>query len=193
MDGTKCSDQTDAGPGTHDSSEICWIQRSAPQGPDSPAAFVPSWQNNTGPDRGMDIGGIPPPMPGGTEPFVAMITSRSLTIQPGFAELTNAASTGVAVPGNRRAFRVMVGPMDSFRRYCTVFAREQAARHFSEAMVRYLEQTRGRETALSGSFRPHWLMKAEGNRRPRPIWRGFRHPHDGLEMAQPAGRGFGFH
>ena len=55
--------------------------------------------------------------------------------------LTSAGSVGAI--GNRRAFRVAAEPLDLFRRYCAVYAREQAACHFSPALIRNLEQNWG--------------------------------------------------
>src|SRR4051794_27888652 len=60
------------------------------------------------------------------------------------AMLTNAGSVGAI--GNRRAFRVATEPLDLFRRYCAVYAREQAACHFSEALIRNLEQNWGSQS-----------------------------------------------
>jgi thioesterase DpgC len=60
------------------------------------------------------------------------------------AMLTNAGSVGAI--GNRRAFRVATEPLDLFRRYCAVYAREQAACHFSEALIRNLEQNWGAQS-----------------------------------------------
>ena len=55
--------------------------------------------------------------------------------------LTSAGAVGAI--GNRRAFRVAVEPLDLFRRYCAVYAREQAACHFSPALNHNLEQNWG--------------------------------------------------
>ena len=55
--------------------------------------------------------------------------------------LTSAGSVGAI--GNRRAFRVAVEPLDLFRRYFAVYAREQASCHFSPALIRNLEQNWG--------------------------------------------------
>jgi thioesterase DpgC len=55
--------------------------------------------------------------------------------------LTSAGAVGAI--GNRRAFRVAVEPLDLFRRYCAVYAREQAACHFSPALIHNLEQNWG--------------------------------------------------
>jgi thioesterase DpgC len=41
------------------------------------------------------------------------------------------------------ALRVGAEPLDVFRRYLAVYAREQAECHFSEALVRNLEQNWG--------------------------------------------------
>jgi thioesterase DpgC len=52
--------------------------------------------------------------------------------------LTSAGAVGAL--GNRRALRVGAEPLDVFRRYLAVYAREQAGCHFSEALVHNLEQ-----------------------------------------------------
>jgi thioesterase DpgC len=57
------------------------------------------------------------------------------------AMLTSAGAVGAI--GNRRAFRVGVEPLDLFRRYCSVYAREQALCHFSPALIHNLEQNWG--------------------------------------------------
>jgi (3,5-dihydroxyphenyl)acetyl-CoA 1,2-dioxygenase len=46
----------------------------------------------------------------------------------------------VSAAGNRRAFRVGQEPLDLFRRYMAVYAREQADCHFSPALVANLEK-----------------------------------------------------
>jgi len=46
----------------------------------------------------------------------------------------------VSAAGNRRAFRVAEEPLDLFRRYMAVYAREQADCQFSPALVRNLER-----------------------------------------------------
>jgi thioesterase DpgC len=53
-------------------------------------------------------------------------------------ELTSSGAVGAI--GNRRAFRVAVEPLDLFRRYIAVYAREQAYCHFSPALIANLEQ-----------------------------------------------------
>jgi thioesterase DpgC len=57
------------------------------------------------------------------------------------AMLTSAGAVGAI--GNRRAFRVAVEPLDLFRRYCAVYAREQALCHFSPALIENLEKNWG--------------------------------------------------
>ena len=57
------------------------------------------------------------------------------------AMLTSAGAVGAI--GNRRAFRVGVEPLDTFRRYCAVYAREQALCHFSPALIDNLERNWG--------------------------------------------------
>ncbi len=51
-----------------------------------------------------------------------------------------AGSGSVGAAGNRRAFRVGEEPLDLFRRYMAVYAREQAYAHFSPALVANLER-----------------------------------------------------
>ena len=46
----------------------------------------------------------------------------------------------VSAAGNRRAFRVAQEPLDLFRRYMAVYAREQAYCHFSPALIGNLEK-----------------------------------------------------
>jgi thioesterase DpgC len=46
----------------------------------------------------------------------------------------------VSAAGNRRAFRVAQEPLDMFRRYMAVYAREQAYCHFSPALIGNLEK-----------------------------------------------------
>ena len=46
----------------------------------------------------------------------------------------------VSAAGNRRAFRIAEEPLDMFRRYMAVYAREQAACHFSPALIANLER-----------------------------------------------------
>ena len=53
------------------------------------------------------------------------------------AELTG--SGVVSAAGNRRALRIEEEPLDGFRRYMSVYAREQAHCHFSPALISNLE------------------------------------------------------
>jgi thioesterase DpgC len=46
----------------------------------------------------------------------------------------------VSAVGNRRALRIMEEPLDAFRRYMAVYAREQALCHFSPALISNLEK-----------------------------------------------------
>ncbi len=46
----------------------------------------------------------------------------------------------VSAAGNRRALRVALEPLDLFRRYMAVYAREQALCHFSPALIANLER-----------------------------------------------------
>jgi thioesterase DpgC len=46
----------------------------------------------------------------------------------------------VSAAGNRRAFRIAQEPLDTFRRYMAVYAREQAHCHFSPALIANLER-----------------------------------------------------
>jgi (3,5-dihydroxyphenyl)acetyl-CoA 1,2-dioxygenase len=54
------------------------------------------------------------------------------------AGLTSAGA--ISAIGNRRAFRVGQEPLDLFRRYASVYAREQAYCHFSPALIANLER-----------------------------------------------------
>ena len=46
----------------------------------------------------------------------------------------------VSAAGNRRAMRIAEEPLDAFRRYMAVYAREQAHCHFSPALISNLEK-----------------------------------------------------
>ena len=46
----------------------------------------------------------------------------------------------VSAAGNRRAFRISQEPLDDFRRYMAVYAREQAHCHYSPALIANLER-----------------------------------------------------
>jgi (3,5-dihydroxyphenyl)acetyl-CoA 1,2-dioxygenase len=50
------------------------------------------------------------------------------------------SSGTVSAVGNRRALRIAEEPLDTFRSYMAVYAREQAYCHFSPALIRNLEQ-----------------------------------------------------
>lgn len=50
------------------------------------------------------------------------------------------SSGAVGAIGNRRAFRVGAEPVDIFRKYCSLYAREQALCHFSPALIDNLER-----------------------------------------------------
>ncbi len=58
--------------------------------------------------------------------------------------IDNFTSSGVvSAAGNRRAIRVSQEPLDTFRRYMAVYAREQAYCHFSPALIDNLERNWG--------------------------------------------------
>ena len=60
---------------------------------------------------------------------------------PWNAIIEKLTSSGVvSAAGNRRAFRAGEEPLDAFRRYMGVYAREQAYCHFSPALVANLEK-----------------------------------------------------
>ena len=50
------------------------------------------------------------------------------------------SSGAVSAVGNRRAFRIGAEPLDLFRRYSSLYAREQAECHFSPALIANLER-----------------------------------------------------
>ena len=56
------------------------------------------------------------------------------------AGLTLTSAGAVSAIGNRRAFRVGQESLDLFRRYASVYAREQAYCHFSPALIANLER-----------------------------------------------------
>jgi thioesterase DpgC len=57
------------------------------------------------------------------------------------AVIDRLTSSGVvSVASNRRAFRIVQEPLDLFRSYMAVYAREQAYCHFSPALIRNLER-----------------------------------------------------
>jgi thioesterase DpgC len=69
---------------------------------------------------------------------IAPAASMDAAIERVVAGLTS--SGAVSAVGNRRAFRVGEEPLDMFRRYCAVYAREQAYCHFSPALIANLER-----------------------------------------------------
>ena len=81
-------------------------------------------------------------------PGEAMSSSIDSTV----AMLTGSGAVGAI--GNRRAFRVAGEPLDTFRRYCAVYAREQAVCHFSHALVRNLEQNWGAQGRTPDDVQP---------------------------------------
>jgi (3,5-dihydroxyphenyl)acetyl-CoA 1,2-dioxygenase len=64
------------------------------------------------------------------------------TMDAAVAEALNgiARSGIVSAAGNRRAFRIAEEPLDVFRNYMAVYAREQAYCHFSPALIANLER-----------------------------------------------------
>ena len=57
------------------------------------------------------------------------------------AVIEKLTSSGVvSAAGNRRSFRIEQEPLDAFRRYMSVYAREQAQCHFSPALIGNLEK-----------------------------------------------------
>ncbi|WP_428486865.1 enoyl-CoA hydratase/isomerase family protein [Rhodopila sp.] len=72
---------------------------------------------------------------------IVPVATMDAAIERAVAMLTSAGAVGAI--GNRRAFRVAVEPLDLFRRYFAVYAREQAACHFSPALIRNLEENWG--------------------------------------------------
>jgi (3,5-dihydroxyphenyl)acetyl-CoA 1,2-dioxygenase len=69
---------------------------------------------------------------------IAPATEMDAAIERVVGGLTT--SGAVSAVGNRRAFRVAEEPLDLFRRYCALYAREQAYCHFSPALIANLER-----------------------------------------------------
>ena len=69
---------------------------------------------------------------------VAPAAGMDAAIERVVAGLTS--SGAVSAVGNRRAFRVAQEPLDLFRRYFALYAREQAFCHFSPALIGNLER-----------------------------------------------------
>ena len=66
------------------------------------------------------------------------VTGMDQAIGRTIEHLTN--SGVVSAAGNKRAFRAGEEPLDTFRRYMAVYAREQAQCHFSPALIANLER-----------------------------------------------------
>ncbi len=69
---------------------------------------------------------------------IVPVTGMDQAIVRTIDHLTN--SGVVSAAGNRRAFRAGEEPLDTFRRYMAVYAREQAQCHFSPALIANLER-----------------------------------------------------
>lgn len=69
---------------------------------------------------------------------IAPATAMDAAIERVVSGLTSAGPASAL--GNRRAFRVGQEPLDLFRCYCSVYAREQAFCHFSPALIANLER-----------------------------------------------------
>jgi thioesterase DpgC len=69
---------------------------------------------------------------------IAPVAEMDAAIDRVVEGLTSAGA--VSAIGNRRAFRVGQEPLDLFRRYASVYAREQAYCHFSPALIANLER-----------------------------------------------------
>ena len=69
---------------------------------------------------------------------IAPAAEMDAAIERVVAGLTTSGAVGAIA--NRRAFRVGIEPLDLFRRYMAVYAREQAYCHFSPALIANLER-----------------------------------------------------
>jgi len=69
----------------------------------------------------------------------------------------------VSATANRRAFRIAQEPLDAFRRYMSVYAREQAQCHFSPALIANLERH-----WIAAGRAPISARRRPGSRRTRP-------------------------
>ena len=65
---------------------------------------------------------------------------KSLSAVEKFVSRDLANAGPVSAIANRRALRVGQEPLDLFRRYASVYAREQAYCHFSPALIANLER-----------------------------------------------------
>lgn len=68
---------------------------------------------------------------------IAPVGALEATLDAVVERLTGSGTVSAAA--NRRAFRVGLEPLDTFRRYAAVYAREQAWCHFSPALIANLE------------------------------------------------------
>jgi (3,5-dihydroxyphenyl)acetyl-CoA 1,2-dioxygenase len=69
---------------------------------------------------------------------IAPATEMDAAIELVIGGLTSSGAVGAIA--NRRAFRVGQEPLDQFRRYASVYAKEQAYCHFSRALIANLER-----------------------------------------------------
>ena len=69
---------------------------------------------------------------------IAPLSAMDASIDRIVAGLTSSGAVGAIA--NRRAFRIGAEPLDLFRRYMAVYAREQAYCHFSPALIANLER-----------------------------------------------------
>ena len=67
-----------------------------------------------------------------------IVTDMDAALERTIEKLTG--SGVVSAAGNRRAFRITEEPLDSFRRYMSVYAREQVHCHLSPALIANLER-----------------------------------------------------
>jgi thioesterase DpgC len=65
-------------------------------------------------------------------------SQMDVALEETISRLTSAGVVSAA--GNRRAIRIAQEPLDAFRRYMSVYAREQAHCHFSPALIANLER-----------------------------------------------------
>ena len=80
-------------------------------------------------------------------PRVAILSTGNEIVEPGTMDeavervVKGLTSSGVvSAASNRRAFRITQEPLDMFRNYFSVYAREQAYCHFSPALIANLEK-----------------------------------------------------
>ena len=84
--------------------------------------------------------------------LVRLVVAMEASIDRIVAGLTTSGAVGAIA--NRRAFRVGGEPLDLFRRYMTVYAPEQAYRHFSAGFDRQSRALLGRpeQKRMKASF-----------------------------------------